>query len=68
MGVVRTFTVRKFDTFADADMADKAYYLSLTPAERLRMMCELTSLSIRSNHDPGPSLARVYRAIELARS
>jgi hypothetical protein len=62
---MRTVTVRKFDNFDAADRADKNYYWSLTPADRLRMMCELTSLAIRSDHDPAPRLARVYRIIEL---
>ncbi|SPE38449.1 hypothetical protein SBA6_890023 [Candidatus Sulfopaludibacter sp. SbA6] len=63
---VRTVTVRKFDSFEVADRADKAYYWSLTPNERLRMMCELCALRVRSRHDPTPRLARVYRIIELA--
>ena len=40
---------------------------SLTPAERMRMMCELTSLGVRSRNDPAPRLARVYRIAELPR-
>ena len=65
---VRTFTVRTFDSFEQAGRADKAYYLSLTPDERLRIMCELCALRVRSHHDPSPRLARVYRVIERARS
>ena len=43
---VRTFTVRTFNSFEQAERADKAYYLylSLTPSERLRIMCELLAL------------------------
>jgi hypothetical protein len=62
---VRAVTVRKFDNFEEADRADKIYYWSLTPAERMRMMCELTSLGVRSRNDPAPRLARVYRIAEL---
>jgi hypothetical protein len=67
-GLVRRPAVRKYGSFEEADRADKAYYLSLTPDERLRIMCELCSLRIRSRNDPSPRLARVYRVIESPRS
>jgi hypothetical protein len=66
-GAVRKFAVRKFDNFEDADRADREYYWSLTPQERLRIMCELTALGVSSRNDPIPRLARVYRIIELPR-
>jgi len=64
---VRTFTVRKFDSFQEAERADKSYYLSLTPEQRLRIMCELCALRAQSSHGPTPRLARVYRIIERSR-
>ena len=64
---MRTVTVRKFDSFEEAERADRLYYWSLTPEERLRMMCELCALGVQSNHDPSPRLARVYRIVELPR-
>lgn len=35
--------LRKFRSHAEADAADRAYYQSLTPNERLRILCELNS-------------------------
>ena len=64
---MRTVTVRKFDSFEEADRADKTCYWSLTPGERLRIMCELCALGVRSRNGPSPRLARVYRIIELPR-
>ena len=64
---MRNVTVRKFDSFEEADRADKTYYWSLTPGERIRMMCELCALSVRTRNDPSPRLARVYRITELPR-
>ena len=65
---VRTVTLRSFDSFEEADRADKLYYLSLTPEKRLRIMCELCALRVRSQNDPNPRLARVYRIIERSQS
>jgi hypothetical protein len=64
---VKKVTVRMFDSFEEADRADRTYYWSLTPEERLRIMCELTALRVGSHDDPVPRLARVYRIIELPR-
>jgi hypothetical protein len=66
-GAVRTVTVRKFDSFEEAERADRLHYWSLTPEVRLRMMCELSALGVRSHHDPSPRLARVYRVVKLPR-
>jgi hypothetical protein len=33
--------IRKFATFEEAEEADREYYCSLTPAERLSMMIDL---------------------------
>jgi len=66
-GAVRTIAVRKFDIFEQADAADKTYYLSLTPEERIQLMCELCALSLGSRNDPARRLARVYRIIKLPR-
>ena len=34
-------TIQVFKSFADAEKADKAYYRSLTPNQRLEMLLEL---------------------------
>jgi hypothetical protein len=62
---VRDRVVRKFDSFDEADRADKAYYLSLTPAQRFEIQAELCALAYGYKNDPPPRLARVYRIIEL---
>jgi hypothetical protein len=64
---VRKFTVRTFESFEEAERAEKAYYLSLTPGQRLQIMCELCALRVRTSNDPAPRLARVYRIIERSR-
>ena len=56
-------TVQVFQSFAEADAADRAYYLSLTPKERVDILLELVR---RSQGDPPPRLERVYRIIKLA--
>ena len=56
---------RKFDSFEAADQAEKDYYFSLTSAERLQIMCELTALHQRNASDTVPRLARVYRVTKL---
>ena len=57
---MRTFTVRAFDSFAEAERADNLYYLSLTPEQRLRIMCELCALRVLSHHVPcSPTGARL---------
>jgi hypothetical protein len=61
---VRRVAIRKYASLEEADRAEKAYYWSLTPEERLRIMCELCAPAIRSPHEPVPRLARVYRFIE----
>ena len=53
--------VRVFRSFAEADAADKAYWLSRTPHERLRHMETLR----RMNYGPRAT-ERLQRVLELA--
>jgi hypothetical protein len=58
---------RVFATFAEAEVAEAAYYRSLTPQNRLAILLELTDQG-RSDHEPQQGLERVYRIVELAQS
>jgi hypothetical protein len=58
--------VQKFRSFEEADKADRAYYLSLTPKQRVDMMLEI----IRTHHTGGrpdvdlPRFSFVYRVVQ----
>jgi hypothetical protein len=54
-------TVRKFDSLAEAEKADREFYKKLSGNERLRILVELL------NHAPGERLERVSRITKLAR-
>ena len=53
-----------FDSLEEADKADRAYRLSLSPQERLEILLNL----IRNYYGPSKGLARVYTIVELERS
>jgi len=59
--------VRRFDSHAEADAADRAYYRSLTPQQRLEILFELVRM-YREEHGCSERLERVYRIVELSRS
>jgi hypothetical protein len=65
--VVQSRKIAIFHSFDEADRADKAYYLSLTPEQRLRMVAELRTILYGPDDDSAPRLARVYRIVELPR-
>lgn len=57
-------TIRVFKSFAEAENADKEYYRSLTPAQRIEML-----LILRDQYHPYPNdvtegFKRVYRVIK----
>ena len=54
---------QKFSSFAESDAADKEYYLSLTPAERMEILLELISRG--QGDEAAKGLERVYRVVEL---
>lgn len=54
-------TVAKFQSFAEADKADREFYRTLSPQERLSIVLQL------SKHEPERRLERVYRIIKLPR-
>ena len=59
--------VRQYESHAAADTADRAYYLSLTPQQRLEILFELVR-RYREEHGCSERLERVYRIVELSRS
>ena len=60
-------TVRQFDSHAEADAADRAYYLSRTPQQRLEILFDLVR-RYREEHGCSERLERVYRIVPLSES
>ena len=58
------YTVRKFDSHAEADKADREYYWSLTSERRIEILLEL--MESYSNASTKGS-ERVCRIVELKR-
>lgn len=54
---------RKFATFEEADAADRAYYRSLTPAERIEIMLDL--IYPEGGDEASARLERVYRIVKF---
>lgn len=54
--------VKKFKTFSEAEQAEREYYLSLTPKERLSILYELIE---RGSRDAPKGFKRVYRIVKL---
>jgi hypothetical protein len=57
---------RKFSSHAAADAADRAYYRSLTPDQRLDILLTLIERG-KQPHEIGQKPARVYRIVKLPR-
>ena len=55
--------IQSFRGHADADRADREYYLSLKPSERVALLLEL----MRAYYGPPRRLERVLRAVEPTR-
>lgn len=53
-----------FNSFAEAEEADKKYYQSLTPVQRIEILLVLRSLIKRNDDEPRGRLKRVYRIIK----
>jgi hypothetical protein len=59
--------VKVLKSFEESDRADKAYYHSLTPQQRLEILWELNSRWPTSGDDKAPErLERVYRITKLS--
>lgn len=59
--------VRVFRNFEEADKADRSYYASLTPQQRLDLMIELHEPIWRAPDGSPIRLQRVYRVTQLSR-
>jgi hypothetical protein len=57
---------RKFSSFAESDRADREYYRSLTPEQRLDILLELVARAQDDEAEQG--FARVYRVVKLHES
>ncbi len=57
--------IHKFASFADADRAEKDYYASLTPQQRLDLLLELVARNREHLGEAGERCARVYRVTQL---
>ena len=55
--------IRKFATFEEAEEADRAFYRSLTPAERLSIMLDL--IYLEGGDAASAGFERVYRIVKL---
>ncbi len=62
------FTVARFESFAEAEKAERDFYLRLTPEERLKILLDLVAMGREAQDAAGERLARVYRIVELAGS
>jgi hypothetical protein len=60
-------TVVKFNSFADAQRADRRYYLSLTPQQRLDILLELVARHRDTHDNAAEGLARVCRVVKRPR-
>jgi len=54
-----------FASHEEADRATRAYYRSLTPAQRLEILLEILTRARANDHDAQQGLARVYRIVKL---
>jgi hypothetical protein len=57
-------TVKVFKSFADAERADKQYYRSLSPAQRIEMLLILRDQYRPYSNELTERFERVYRVIE----
>ena len=58
--------VHKYQSHAEAERADQAYYQSLSPAERLEILLKLVEQHGGNGNGASKGLERVYRVIELS--
>ena len=60
--------VAKFSSFQEAERADREYYRSLTPQQRLDLLLELNEAFRKEGDAASERLERVYRITELSQS
>ncbi len=57
--------VARFSSFEESDRAERRYYLSLSPQERIEILLELVERSGESGGEAVEGFARVHRIVEL---
>jgi hypothetical protein len=57
--------VTKFQTFQEADVAEREFYRRLSPAERLEILFQLRAMAHKESDATSGRLARVYRIAQL---
>ena len=60
--------VRRFDSHADAEEADRRYYQSLTPQQRVDLLVEMVYGNRDPNDPASERLERVCRIVQLSES
>ena len=58
--------LRVFSSFREAEQADRAFYASLSPQERLDLLLDLVARQRESMGEAAQRLERVYRVVELS--
>lgn len=65
---MRREDVAVYRSFEEAEAAERAYYLSLTPQERLDILLELIAREAEATGEAEQRLARVHRVVALGSS
>ena len=60
-------TIRRFNSFAEADEAEADYYACLTPEQRLEILFDLIETYRDNIGETSDRLERIYRVVELER-
>jgi len=58
--------VAKFESFEEAEKAEREYYRGLSPAQRLEIVFQLREMAHKEENATPQRLARVYRISELS--
>jgi hypothetical protein len=58
--------VAKFSSFQEAERAEREYYRSLTPQQRLDILLELIECSRKEGDAAAHRFERVYRIVKLS--
>lgn len=59
--------IEKFDSFEDAERANRRYYHGLTPQERLDILLDLVAAYRETQGEAAKRFARVYRVVKRPR-
>ncbi len=60
--------VQKFNSFEESDQADRRYYASLDPQERLDILLSLLMKGRAGQDEAGEGFKKVYRIVKLGES